>query len=215
MISTRTGLLIDPYFSATKLKWILDNVSGARVRAERGELAFGTVDSWLIWHLTSGKCHVTDMTNASRTLLFNIHTGVWDDDLLKLLNVPRSLLPEVRSSSEVYGNITTAGLDTGENPSQAWVYETSGNYFEALGIQPYLDAVIEFFPAPDKTIVKAKDGSGNEVEVRADVGGPLAAQVAPPTGVHVQLALSRFVGNKSWTLALCASTVPMFCTVIV
>jgi glycerol kinase len=99
----RTGLVLDPYFSGTKLAWILDNVAGARARAEKGELAFGTVDSWLIWKLTRGAAHVTDPGNASRTLLFNIQTGAWDDELLRILNVPRPLLPNVRSSSEVYG----------------------------------------------------------------------------------------------------------------
>ena len=99
----RTGLVLDPYFSGTKLAWILDNVSGARARAEKGELAFGTIDSWLVWKLTGGTTHITDPSNASRTLLFNIQTGAWDDELLKILNVPRSVLPEVKSSSEVYG----------------------------------------------------------------------------------------------------------------
>jgi glycerol kinase len=107
MIGARTGLLIDPYFSATKLKWILDNVEGARARAERGELAFGTVDSWLVWHLTSGKRHVTDVTNASRTLLYNVVKGEWDAELLKLFNVPARVLPEVAWSSEKVGEVTT------------------------------------------------------------------------------------------------------------
>jgi glycerol kinase len=106
-ISNRTGLVIDPYFSATKLKWILDNVSGARARAERGELAFGTVDTWLIWHLTSGNRHVTDMTNASRTLLFNIVKGEWDPELLKIFDIPESVLPQVVWSSEKVGEVTT------------------------------------------------------------------------------------------------------------
>jgi glycerol kinase len=108
MIRERTGLVIDAYFSATKLKWILDQVPGARARAEKGELAFGTVDSWLVWKLTGGKLHLTDSTNASRTLLLNIHTGQWDPELLRLFNIPASVLPEVRSSSEVYG--TTASI---------------------------------------------------------------------------------------------------------
>lgn len=103
MIRERTGLVIDAYFSATKLKWILDQVPGARARAEKGELAFGTVDTWLVWKLTGGKLHLTDSTNASRTLLLNIHTGQWDPELLRLFNIPPSVLPEVRSSSEVYG----------------------------------------------------------------------------------------------------------------
>jgi glycerol kinase len=98
----RTGLLLDSYFSGTKVSWILDNVEGARALAEAGDLCFGTIDSWLMWKLTHGKLHMTDVTNASRTLLFNIHTGDWDDDLLDVLRVPRSMLPEVRSSSEVY-----------------------------------------------------------------------------------------------------------------
>jgi len=106
-VSNRTGLVLDPYFSATKIAWILDNVPGARVRAERGELAFGTVDSWLIWHLTSGRHHVTDVTNASRTLLFNIVKGEWDQELLRIFGVPESLLPEVVWSSERVGEVTT------------------------------------------------------------------------------------------------------------
>jgi glycerol kinase len=106
-ISDRTGLVIDPYFSATKLRWILDNVSGARVRAEQGELAFGTVDSWLIWHLTSGKHHVTDVTNASRTMLFNIVKGEWDQELLRIFDIPESMLPQVVWSSEKVGEVTT------------------------------------------------------------------------------------------------------------
>ncbi len=99
----KTGLPLDPYFSGTKINWILDHVDGARKQAERGELAFGTVDSWLLWKLTCGVKHITDVSNASRTLLFNIHTLEWDGELLELLNIPRSLLPEVRSSSEIYG----------------------------------------------------------------------------------------------------------------
>jgi glycerol kinase len=102
-ITARTGLIIDPYFSGTKVAWILDNVPGARARAMRGELLFGTVDCYLLWRLTGGKVHATDATNASRTLLFNIHTGAWDDDLLKLLRVPRAMLPEVKDSSHRFG----------------------------------------------------------------------------------------------------------------
>jgi glycerol kinase len=103
LIAERTGLVIDAYFSATKLKWILDHVPGARARADRGELAFGTIDSWLVWKLTAGKLHITDSTNASRTLLLNIHTGAWDPELLRLFDIPAAILPEVRASSEVYG----------------------------------------------------------------------------------------------------------------
>ena len=115
LIRERTGLVIDAYFSATKVAWILDNVEGARERADRGELAFGTIDSWLIWKLTRGRTHVTDVTNASRTMLYNIHRCEWDDELLTLLGVPRSMLPEVRSSSEVYAH-TSGDLFAREIP---------------------------------------------------------------------------------------------------
>ena len=111
MIQSKTGLIIDAYFSATKLKWILDHVEGARAKAEKGELCFGTIDSWLVWKLTNGQVHVTDVSNASRTMLFNIHSLTWDKELLQLFNIPASILPQVKSSSEVYGhtqNILTA-----------------------------------------------------------------------------------------------------------
>ena len=111
-VRTRTGLRLDPYFSGTKVAWILDNVAGAREKAERGELAFGTVDSWLVWNLTSSKKHVTDRTNASRTLLYNIVEDKWDDEMLRLLKVPRSMMPEVVWSSEKLGPVsTTLGLE--------------------------------------------------------------------------------------------------------
>lgn len=103
MIREKTGLVIDAYFSATKVKWILDNVAGAREKAEAGRLIFGTIDTWLIWNMTGGKEHVTDVTNASRTLLFNINTLAWDEELLRLFDIPESMLPEVKSSSEVVG----------------------------------------------------------------------------------------------------------------
>jgi glycerol kinase len=109
MIRRKTGLVIDAYFSATKVQWILQNVRGARERAKAGDLAFGTVDSWLIWNLTGGKVHVTDASNASRTMLYDISKGDWDDELLKLFGVPRSMLPEVMSSSEVYGMTSLLG----------------------------------------------------------------------------------------------------------
>lgn len=108
MIHEKTGLIIDAYFSATKIKWILDNVSGARARAQQGKLRFGTVDSWLVWRLTKGTLHITDVTNASRTMLFNIHTLQWDEDLLKLFDIPLSMMPEVKSCSEVYGYTQSA-----------------------------------------------------------------------------------------------------------
>ncbi len=107
MIRQKTGLLIDAYFSATKLKWILDNITGARARAEKGELAFGTIDTWLIWNLTKGNVHVTDATNASRTMLFNIHSLTWDDTLLDIFKIPQSVLPDVKSSSEIYAETAT------------------------------------------------------------------------------------------------------------
>ncbi len=109
LIQSRTGLLIDAYFSATKISWILAHVPEARKLADAGRLAFGTVDSWLLWKLTGGRVHVTDVSNASRTMLFNIHTGEWDSELLKLFGVPASMMPEVRSSSEVYGHVSLVG----------------------------------------------------------------------------------------------------------
>jgi glycerol kinase len=114
LVRERTGLLIDAYFSGSKIRWILDNVDGVRARAERGDLLFGTIDSWLIWNLSGGRLHVTDVSNASRTLLFDIHTRRWDDELLRMLDVPRALLPEVRSCSEIYGHtVALPGLPAG------------------------------------------------------------------------------------------------------
>lgn len=110
MIKKKTGLIVDAYFSGTKLKWILDEVAGARALASEGKLAFGTIDSWLLWKLTEGQVHATDVSNASRTMLFNLHTLDWDDELLELLDIPRSVLPIVKSNSEVYGNAVAIGL---------------------------------------------------------------------------------------------------------
>lgn len=107
MIRNKTGLLIDAYFSGTKVAWILDNVPGAREKAEKGKLAFGTIDSWLVWKFTNGKVHITDITNASRTMLYNIHTMEWDKEILELLDIPANMLPEVKSSAEVYGETGT------------------------------------------------------------------------------------------------------------
>lgn len=126
-VTARTGLRLDPYFSGTKIRWILDNVAGARAAADAGKLRFGTVDSWLLWKLTAGKVHVTDVTNASRTLLYNIHRGEWDDTLLKLLGVPRSMLPEVRSCSEVYGEVAQ-----GLYPAGAPIAGMAGDQHAAL-----------------------------------------------------------------------------------
>ena len=108
-IRKTTGLVVDPYFSGTKIKWILDHVEGARERAEKGELLFGTVDTWLVWKLTQGRSHVTDYTNASRTMLFNIHTKQWDDKMLELLDIPKAMLPKVCNSSEIYGQTNIGG----------------------------------------------------------------------------------------------------------
>ncbi|MGD9562096.1 MAG: glycerol kinase GlpK [Pyrinomonadaceae bacterium] len=107
LIRQKTGLEIDAYFSASKIAWLLDNIAGVRERAEAGELAFGTIDTWLVWKLTGGRLHITDVSNASRTMLFNIHSLEWDKELLDIFNVPRALLPEIRSSSEIYGEIET------------------------------------------------------------------------------------------------------------
>ncbi len=106
LIQQKTGLVIDAYFSASKIKWILDHVPGARDRAKKGELAFGNIDSWLMWNLTDGKVHATDVTNASRTMIYNIHTGEWDKSLLELFDIPLALLPEIRSCSEIYGQVS-------------------------------------------------------------------------------------------------------------
>ncbi|ULH16412.1 glycerol kinase GlpK [Deinococcus sp. KNUC1210] len=131
----KTGLVLDAYFSGTKLKWILDNVEGARARAEAGELAFGTVDSWLAYNLSGGTLHVTDATNASRTLLYNIHTGTWDDELLKLLAVPRSLLPDIRDSSQVYGQ-TAEGLLGAQVPIAGIAGDQHAATFGQVCLQP-------------------------------------------------------------------------------
>lgn len=117
LFQEKTGLILDPYFSGTKIRWLLDNVQGARERAERGELAFGTVDTWLLWNLTKGNAHATDPSNASRTLLYNIHTCEWDEELLRLLNIPRSVLPQVKPTSGIFGHVENgeplAGLPIG------------------------------------------------------------------------------------------------------
>ncbi|MBL7728260.1 MAG: glycerol kinase, partial [Dinghuibacter sp.] len=109
LLQQKTGLVTDAYFSATKIRWILDNVPGAREKANKGELCCGTIDTWLLWQLTGGAVHATDVSNASRTLLMNIHTLAWDEELLSLFNIPASLLPEIRSSSEVYGHTSVLG----------------------------------------------------------------------------------------------------------
>jgi len=137
LIQERTGLLIDSYFSGSKIRWILDHVADARRLAAAGRLAFGTVDSWLIWKLTSGRLHVTDVSNASRTMLFNIHTCQWDDDILKLLDIPSSVLPTVRASSEVYGEVTTT-LGLGSIPIAGIAGDQQASLFGQRCISPGL-----------------------------------------------------------------------------
>jgi glycerol kinase len=133
LIRRKTGLVIDAYFSGTKLQWILQNVPGAKAKAKAGHLAFGTVDSWLVWNLTGGKRHVTDASNASRTMLFNLKTGDWDDELLALFGVPRSMLPEVRSSSEVYGD---AEIFSGKIPIAGIAGDQQAALFGQVCTQP-------------------------------------------------------------------------------
>lgn len=134
-IRKKTGLIPDAYFSATKIKWILDNVPGARKRANEGKLAFGTVDSWLVWRLTRGTVHVTDVSNASRTMLFNINALEWDDELLELFDIPRSMLPEVKQSSEVYGHTTTT-LFAHEVPIAGIAGDQQAALFGQMCIEP-------------------------------------------------------------------------------
>ena len=133
----RTGLVLDPYFSGTKLAWLLDHMKGARPAARAGRLAFGTIDTWLAWQLSGGRLHITDASNASRTLLFNIRTGAWDDDLLAALRIPRSLLPEVRDSSEVYGPIAKRWLGAAA-PLAGIAGDQQAALFGQLGTQPGL-----------------------------------------------------------------------------
>ncbi|MCX6327787.1 MAG: glycerol kinase GlpK [Bacteroidia bacterium] len=133
-ILEKTGLIIDAYFSATKVRWILDNVNGARKLAEEGQLAFGTVDSWLIWNLTRGELHITDVSNASRTMLFNIHSLKWDEELLKIFNIPSSMLPEVRSSSEIYGK--TEGQFASSIPVAGIAGDQQAALFGQMCIEP-------------------------------------------------------------------------------
>jgi len=133
-ILEKTGLIIDAYFSATKVKWILDNVSGARKLAEDGLLAFGTVDSWLVWNLTKGKLHITDVSNASRTMLFNIHSLEWDEELLRLFDIPASMLPDVRSSSEIYG--MTSGQFSSAIPISGIAGDQQSALFGQMCIDP-------------------------------------------------------------------------------
>jgi glycerol kinase len=133
-IQQKTGLIIDAYFSATKVRWILENVKDARKQAEKGELAFGTVDSWIIWNLTRGELHITDVSNASRTMLYNIHTLKWDKDLLEIFDIPESMLPDVRSSSDIYGH--TAGQFSAEIPVAGIAGDQQAALFGQMCIDP-------------------------------------------------------------------------------
>lgn len=135
-IHEKTGLLIDPYFSATKIRWILDHVDGAQERAEKGELLFGTIDTWLLWKLTGGAAHVTDYSNASRTMLFNIHNLEWDDDILKILNIPKEMLPEARPNSEVYGKTKDYHFYGSEVPVSGMVGDQQAALFGQMAFEP-------------------------------------------------------------------------------
>lgn len=135
MIHAKTGLLIDAYFSATKIRWILDHVEGAQERAQRGELLFGTIDTWLTWKLTDGAAHVTDYTNASRTMLFNIHDLTWDEDILKLLNIPKKILPEVKSNSEIYGHTASYHFYGSSAPIAGLVGDQQAALFGQLALE--------------------------------------------------------------------------------
>ena len=136
MIREKTGLIIDPYFSATKIRWILDHVPGSQEKAEKGELLFGTIDSWLIWKLTGGKVHATDYTNASRTMLFNIHTLKWDKDILNLLNIPGEMLPQVKSNSEIYGYTLPYHFFGGKIPIAGVAGDQQAALIGQMGLEP-------------------------------------------------------------------------------
>ncbi|HGL8801406.1 TPA: glycerol kinase GlpK, partial [Streptococcus agalactiae] len=136
MIHEKTGLVIDAYFSATKVRWILDHVPGAQERAEKGELLFGTIDTWLVWKLTDGLVHVTDYSNAARTMLYNIKELKWDDEILELLNIPKAMLPEVKSNSEVYGKTTPFHFYGGEVPISGMAGDQQAALFGQLAFEP-------------------------------------------------------------------------------
>ncbi|GEO58521.1 glycerol kinase GlpK [Companilactobacillus bobalius] len=136
MIHEKTGLLIDPYFSATKIRWILDHVDGAQKRAENGELLFGTIDSWLLWKLSGGAAHITDYSNASRTMLFNIHSLEWDKDILRILNIPQAMLPEVRPNSEVYAKTKDYHFYGSEVPIAGMIGDQQAALFGQMAFEP-------------------------------------------------------------------------------
>lgn len=136
MIHKKTGLIVDAYFSATKVRWLLDHVEGAQERAEKGELAFGTIDTWILWKLTNGDVHVTDYTNAARTMMYNIHELKWDQEILDLLNIPTALLPEVKSNSEVYGYTKSYHFYGGEVPISGMAGDQQAALFGQLAFEP-------------------------------------------------------------------------------
>jgi len=136
MIHEHTGLITDAYFSATKIRWILDHVPGAQARAEKGDLLFGTIDTWIVWKLTGGQVHVTDYSNASRTMLFNIHNLTWDDQILELLNIPRKMLPDVRSNSEVYGSTKDYNFYGSEVPISGMAGDQQAALFGQMAFEP-------------------------------------------------------------------------------
>lgn len=136
LIKEKTGLIIDPYFSATKIRWILDHIENGQKRAESGDLLFGTIDTWLVWKLTNGAVHVTDYTNASRTMLFNIHDLTWDEDILRILNIPEQMLPEVKSNSEVYGQTTPFEFFGGRVPIAGMAGDQQAALFGQLALKP-------------------------------------------------------------------------------
>ncbi|MGM0123201.1 glycerol kinase [Enterococcus sp. AZ194] len=136
LLHKKTGLVVDAYFSATKIRWILDNVEGAQERAEKGELLFGTIDSWLVWKLTDGQAHVTDYSNASRTMLYNIHDLQWDKEILELLNIPEVMLPEVKSNSEVYGYTQSYHFYGSEVPIAGMAGDQQAALFGQMGFEP-------------------------------------------------------------------------------
>lgn len=179
LIKEKTGLVIDAYFSGTKIKWMLDHISGARERAERGELLFGTVETWLVWKLTAGRLHISDVSNASRTMLFNINSMDWDEELLKLLNIPKSLLPEIVDNSEVYGEVDADILE-GNVPIAGMAGDQQSSLFGQLCF--------------DKGMVKNTYGTGSFVmmntgdqpELNSD---KLLATVAWKIGENVQYAV--------------------------
>jgi len=187
MIKAKTGLVIDAYFSATKIQWLLDHVDGARAKAKRGELAFGTIDTWLIWNLSRGDLHITDASNASRTLLYNIDKLDWDDDLLTLFDIPASILPSVKSSSEIYGH--TRNEETGSGIPIAAI---AGDQQAALFGQLCIEA----------GMTKCTYGTGsflmmNTGSTRADSGQGLLTTIAWQIGdtVHYALEGSVFIGG--------------------